>query len=202
MRRLFELDSPLMTGLSHMGDWIIFSILSLICSLPVITIGAAQVGIYTAMDRLQQCRVCTVKDYFQIVLENVKQSIVLLGVILLEMLLCGFGVWFYAIKGLRFIAIVFVCLLVFSLMSGVWIFPLQARFSNSIRRTMMNGVSCALLFPVRSILAVVIQSIPLVVFLYSPSLFVYMSIVWIAFWPAVIADVSLRILRKPFNQLS
>ena len=202
MRKLFELDSPVMSGLNRMGDWIIFSILSLLCAFPIITIGAAQVGLYTAMDRLQQTKVCGVKDYFVILLQNIKQSTVLWIVVLLEVLLCGFGIWFYAVKEAGSLTLIMIVLGVISLMAGIWIFPLQAKYSNSICRVLKNALLCTLLYPIRSFLLVCIHAIPLVVFVFSPDLFLYMSVLWILFWPALMANISLRVLKKPFSQLS
>ena len=40
MRHLFDLDSPVMSALSTLLDFFVLSILTLLCSLPVVTAGA------------------------------------------------------------------------------------------------------------------------------------------------------------------
>ena len=42
MRHLFDLDSPVMSALSTLLDFFVLSILTLLCSLPVVTAGAAR----------------------------------------------------------------------------------------------------------------------------------------------------------------
>ena len=41
LRRLFDLDNPLMQGLSIVADMLILNLLTLICSLPLLTAGTA-----------------------------------------------------------------------------------------------------------------------------------------------------------------
>ena len=49
MRRLFGMDSPLMSALMKIGDCLCLSVLWLVFSLPVITIGASSAALYTAV---------------------------------------------------------------------------------------------------------------------------------------------------------
>ena len=49
MRRLFDPDSPVMSALSSLMDFFVLSLLTLMCSLPVITAGAAWCALYGSM---------------------------------------------------------------------------------------------------------------------------------------------------------
>lgn len=49
MKSIFSYDSPMMQILSYIGDLIILNFIYLLCCIPVLTIGAAQAGLYTAM---------------------------------------------------------------------------------------------------------------------------------------------------------
>ena len=45
MGRLFDLDSPLFSGLNKLADLIYLNILTLICCIPIITIGASMTAL-------------------------------------------------------------------------------------------------------------------------------------------------------------
>ena len=45
MGKFFNLDSPLMSGLSKLADLIWLNILAFICSIPIITIGASMTAL-------------------------------------------------------------------------------------------------------------------------------------------------------------
>lgn len=49
MDKFFAYDSPVMQILMFIGDLIILNILFLICCIPIVTIGAAQAGLHTAL---------------------------------------------------------------------------------------------------------------------------------------------------------
>ena len=49
MRKFLNIDNPVMRGLSRVADCLILSILWLVFSLPVVTIGAASTALYTAV---------------------------------------------------------------------------------------------------------------------------------------------------------
>lgn len=53
MKNLFSLDSPIMQLLSKLMDMILLNLLFLLCCLPVVTIGAAQAGLMTAVRAMQ-----------------------------------------------------------------------------------------------------------------------------------------------------
>ena len=46
---LFRLDSPLMRGLSQLADLMLLNILAVICSIPIVTIGASASALYAAL---------------------------------------------------------------------------------------------------------------------------------------------------------
>ena len=48
MRHLFDLDSPVMSALSTLLDFFVLSILTLLCSLPVVTAGASWCALYSS----------------------------------------------------------------------------------------------------------------------------------------------------------
>ena len=53
MNRMFDFDSPLMQVLGFIADLFILNLVFLACCLPIVTIGAAQAGLFNAMRVLQ-----------------------------------------------------------------------------------------------------------------------------------------------------
>ena len=53
MNKMFDLDSPLMQVLGFIADLFILNLVFLACCLPIVTIGAAQSGLFNAMRVLQ-----------------------------------------------------------------------------------------------------------------------------------------------------
>ena len=49
MKNLFSYDNKVMQVLMTIGDLVILNILFLLCSIPIVTMGAAQAGLYTAV---------------------------------------------------------------------------------------------------------------------------------------------------------
>lgn len=67
MKQHFSYDNPMMSALSVIADMIILNVIFLLCCIPVITIGPAQTGLYTAMRVLrnpEDDRSC-LKAFFQ-----------------------------------------------------------------------------------------------------------------------------------------
>lgn len=51
MRSVFDIDGPVMSGVIKIFDCICLSVLWLLFSLPIITIGASSTALYTAVHR-------------------------------------------------------------------------------------------------------------------------------------------------------
>ena len=64
MRRLFDPDSPVMSALSSLMDFFVLSLLTLMCSLPVITAGAAWCALYGSMADLAAGASVHLQGYF------------------------------------------------------------------------------------------------------------------------------------------
>ena len=84
MGKLFDLDSPLFSGLNKLADLIYLNILTMICCIPIITIGASMTALnYVALkivrneasDRVQRRRVSTAELLSNPVLHDLCPSV-------------------------------------------------------------------------------------------------------------------------------
>jgi len=75
MNRLFSMDGPVMTALMKIGDVLCLSVLWIVFSLPVITIGASSAALYAAVHRcLRRNGAGIWKSFWNAFRENFKRS--------------------------------------------------------------------------------------------------------------------------------
>ncbi len=141
MKRLFDMENPLMQGLSIVADMMILNVLTLICSLPILTAGAALTAMNDVVIRIvRQEEGSVIRDYFKAFHANLKNGI-LLGIALLAAAgllyfdyLCALT---YA-PAMRYgIAAIAVLLLALAL----YAFALLARYENTLRQTVKNAAA-------------------------------------------------------------
>ena len=104
MNWLFDMDKPLMRGLSVVTDLIILNILTFICCLPVFTAGAAFTALYTIVIRIIRNEDgSVVKDYFRAFRSNFKKATLLwLGFLALIVILFVVGCEFFIRYSVKF----------------------------------------------------------------------------------------------------
>lgn len=75
MNRLFGIDSPLMGVLMKIGDCICLSVLWLLFSLPIVTIGASSTALYAAVHHSMRCGGAGIwKKFWEAFRENFKRA--------------------------------------------------------------------------------------------------------------------------------
>lgn len=205
MGQLFNLDSPLMQGLSKAADLILLNIVAVVCSLPVFTLGASAAALYYAVGCMQKDQGHLILAFFQAFKSNFKQATAQWLILLVIGFLLVMAMWFYTQAEISFggvlLAIVFVLLVLWS-MTVSWTFPLQAKFVNTVRGTLQNAVLCALAYFPRSLVMAVLNLIPLALFFLAPYWFFRLGFLWLLIWYALAAFLTLKLLKKPYASLT
>ena len=204
MRGFFNLNSPLMQFLSKVFDCIVLNILTILCSVPIITLGAATAGMYYAIGRQRRNEGSSVvKDFFHGFASNFRQAtgmwLILLpvGVLIVFSMLCAFSLGGgFTVMGV----IAAVCFVVY-MMVFTWAYPLLTRFDNTVLRTIRNAFLCAITHPLSSLLTVIAQLIPFGLLMLSTGLFAQASIYILVIWYAMIGHYVMWLFRKPFAKL-
>lgn len=201
MGNIFNPDSSLMQGLSKITDIIVLNLLTVLLSIPVITAGAALAALYDATWRIVQDEGSVYRSFFRAFKSNFKQATVLWLIIAASGFVLGYCVLFYVQNELFPLVVVSAVLLLLWAVSVAWVFPLQSRFENTIWHTIKNSFLCGIGYLPRSMVMAVLKLLPWVVFLLATDTWIQMSFLWVAFWMAMTAYVSLMLLRKPFAKL-
>ncbi len=138
------IDNPIMRGMGRLADFIILNLLWVVCSIPIITIGASTTALYTVMLKLVKNEEGYIaKGFLKAFKENFKQSTIMWIIFLLISIV--FVVDFASIKlmsdkigGILQILFLFMGALLTAWM--VYAFALQARFVNTVKNTLKNAM--------------------------------------------------------------
>ncbi len=141
---MFQSDNLLSRVLTKVFDLCLLNILFLITSLPIFTIGVSLSALYTvtlAMSKNEESPVF--KMYFRMWKQNFKKGmiagLILLGIVAL--LIFDMWIWWNSRISYRmFFMIATLVLLSLVIMVSNWVFPLIAKFENSVKNMFKNAM--------------------------------------------------------------
>lgn len=205
MSSIFAPDSGLMKILSKLSDWIILNMLFVISCIPVITIGAAVTALYDGIRRIQEHQGFGWKVYWAAFGRDFKKSTLLWLILAGSGFLIVYGLVFYlktdaAIGGLG--KIICIIIGIVWLLASAWVFPIHAKYDNSVKQTIKNAMLCGCMFLPQTIIAVLLNAVPVAVALLLTSIFMKMAVVWFMLWFSVSAAVIHNRFQKPFAKMS
>jgi uncharacterized membrane protein YesL len=164
MNKIFNLDSKPMQLMNKFADIMFLNVITLICCIPIITIGPATTAMHYVLLKMfrNECD-GIIKNYFKSFKENFKQGIFLGLIYTVIAVILFVDVWYMLnveeIYLIFEIIIVVACVLV--LFSYVWVYPLQCRYENPIPMTIKNSFKVGLLNLGNTIMMILISLIPL-----------------------------------------
>jgi len=141
---VFGIDSKLYEFLSKIADLIIVNLLFIICSLPIVTIGAATTALYGVTKKMaSNSEGYIFRSYFKLFKENFKQSTIMWIILLVLSLIPTADLYIinYMPKGLLptvlrgfMLAAALAILFVF-----LYAMALQSTFENTVKNTLKNA---------------------------------------------------------------
>lgn len=191
MRRLFDIDGPVMTVLGQIANFVLLSFLWLLFCIPVITIGASTSALYYVALKMARREASGVAGlFFKALKENLGRGILFTlifgaaGAVLYvdyTIMLQQDSSWGNALRG------VFMALTICYLIIMLYTFPLQAQFENSICGTLKN----AFYFSIRNIritlTAMGIHAVPVLAIFLSMEQFLKLLPILLLVLPALVA---------------
>ena len=149
LQGLFNYDNPVWRFIGKLGDLIILNILWMITSIPIFTVGASTTALYYVTLKLVRDEDgYTLKSYFKSFKENFRQATIIWMIMLAAGLLLGFDLYFFLYmqtEASRFrtimvtvfgsLTLVYACIL-------TYVFPIQSRFYNPVKKTLFNAFLC------------------------------------------------------------
>lgn len=200
--KLFNADNPFNRFMSRVFDIITVNLLWLLLSLPVITIGASSIALYTMTLRMVRDEEGSlVKGFFKAFRDNFRQSI---PVTIIFFILYGLAFFnLYTALGSGNVVPVGASIAVILVITGiwVWIIPLIARYENTLAVHFNNAWRLAIAHFPYTLTFIVTTAAPFVWAVFSASTFIYVVPLWILLGGGAAAAINSIYLRKAFDKI-
>ena len=206
MHNLFHYENPFIQFLVRVGDLMILNLLFILCSLPVVTLGASLTALHrVTQNMLFEQEEPLIKSFFRAFRQNFKQSTLawLVELVVIVSLVCDvLLVMAYFDGGLAKAMYILVAVLAI-LVAGVfsYLMPLIARYENGMRQQVNNAVVLAIIKLPKTIILVLMNLLPVILLLISVPVFVQTLIFWVIIGFAFVSFLTSSILKPVFQEL-
>lgn len=142
MKKFFSKENKFTSFFRNVADLMILNVLTLICSLPIITIGASFTAMHYVLTKWDDDK-SIARDYFSAWKNNFRQATIMWVIYLIAFGIILFD--FYLMKEFllgtnavyTYVMIAIAIILAFAL---TWTFILQSRYENTILQTIRNSI--------------------------------------------------------------
>lgn len=179
------------------------SICWLVCCLPVVTVGAATSALYYASMKNHLGEGTIIRNFFRAFVRDFKQSLLLelivvavAGVLIVDLyVLPQMDI---PLGGLVQVVLTVVAVLGIAMLS--YLFPLVARYENTMVQRFQNAVFMSLMNFHYTLLIVAINCAPLLLLVLMTDLFLSIIPLLVLIWPGMCALINAKLFLKIFKQ--
>lgn len=206
MGNFLSIDSPAGRFIIRVCDLIILNVLYILCCIPVFTMGAANTALQAvALKMVRDEHTGVFREYFSSFRRNFKQSIPLTFLwmgsglfILLNIYVFNhwdFGIW----SGGKYI--MYIALILHHILF-TYVFPVFARFDNSLKNTLRNSGILAIRYTLNTVVVSVVNALPFLLDFFWPEVFQYVFFLWLFILFAVQAYWNAGLFRRVFDTIT
>ena len=202
MKLEYREESRFFHYLNYLGDLVVYSLLWLLCSLPVITIGASTAAIISVqLDLVRGPGASGVRHFFEqfrrTFFRATKAWIAVLAVGFL--MLVDYEFIMGQPAGVRGVLLpVCIGVSIFLLFICVYLFPVLSGKEMPLKRAVSVAARMSVAYLPRTLLLAVIAAVPVLEFLFVPSgVVVYTFPIWLFIGFSLLANLSARLLSEP-----
>ena len=165
--KLFNWDSPLILGFERIRDMIVLNLLTILCCLPIVTIGASLTAMHYMCLKMQRNEEGYISQgFFRSFRENFKQATgIWMGLLLVVVFIIAdfyaifrIDAWFADIALVTLIALTVVVVF-----TGTFIFPILSKFSGSTKQLVINAIKLSFGKLPKTILMISANLLPLAI---------------------------------------
>lgn len=177
MKNIFGENGLLYRMVTRMVDLVLLNIVFLFTCIPVITIGTAMTAMYAVT--MKMCRneeSYIIRSYVQYFRENFKKAtaawsllLIILGIILGDF-------WAIGVLGLKmtdYLRVLIMAVFLLWMMEVSYVFPLIAKFENTVKNTMKNALIIAMTRVIYTVPIVCVNLIPVGLIVYGGTPFLW-----------------------------
>lgn len=163
--KLFDLDSKFMYYANKFADLMWLNILTLVCCIPIFTIGASLTAMHRMLLAIYHDEESYItRGFFKSFKENFKQSTIIWIIYFAIIGILAADFWFIFKGGLELHNMIKYALGFVSLMvafSFSWVFVLQSRYENKVFRTIQNSIVVGTSHFFYSIMMILLSAMPI-----------------------------------------
>lgn len=167
MRKIFDLDSPVMRTLSTVADLMLLNLITFIFCIPVVTIGASLTAAhYVALKMIRNEENYIIKGFWKSFKQNFRQATIIWFIVLFIIIFLAVDLYIVFASEITLHSIVVALILVasvFSFFGIMYVFPVLAKFDNTIFATIKNAFLFSMMNLPKSVLMIVAYAFPVVI---------------------------------------
>lgn len=204
MNKFFGYDGILTKASFVVNTFVLTNILTLICCIPIFTIGAAFAAAQKVMqDFAMNNQQAILKTYFTAFWQNLGKStlLILLFVVTAVFLVADFYCVMLFASGVFALILYIVLIVVFALILGIasCCLSLIVRYENTFGEHLRNCLYLMMSNLPRFFLMAGLAALPAVLFLVNPNLFIQLVPVWVFFGVSLLVYLQVKLMLPLFN---
>ena len=202
MYKFFDPDGLFAKIMNTVLALIVLNVLWIVCSLPVVTMGASTAALYTVLIGLRDGNdTKVIRRFFAAFGENWKQASAVWLVLLAASAVCGLDLYLAAQTQSTVARVACVVGLVAVAMTATFAFPLLARFENTWRNHLKNGALLALSHAPRTLLSLALWGGAAVLTVYSFATMYHMILLWLMLGFSCLSYATLWVVTPVLRKL-
>lgn len=163
MGKLLDYENPILSFMSKLVDLILLNVLTILCCVPIVTIGASITAAHYTALKMHRGESYVWRNFWKSFKENFKQSTIIWIIFAM----------FFVVEYLAFITLsngtsetdltmqgVIVATGVFGICFMLWVFPLQSKFVNKIWKTIYTSFVMTFKHIIRTVLLLALFVLP------------------------------------------
>ena len=206
MKKTLQPENPVMIFMEKVFNMMLANVLFLICSVPVITIGAALTGLLQVVeDQIYHEDAPVIRRFFEAFRENFKQStaVFLMMAVFLIGMACNALLTLTYLRGwaaqMAYIILGVLTALGLAILS--YLFPMIVRYRNTLKDHLNNSLILTIVKFPRTLLMLLLNTLFFWIPFFSFQLFLATLVFWLIIGFAFIAYSDIRILVPVFKQM-
>ena len=198
MAGFFSTDSKLYRFMSRLTDLLKLNLMWLLFSIPIVTIGASTIAAYTVALKLAESREGYIaREFFDAFTANWKQGIAMtfINTICIWALRLDYQVFNTGEENSVVFLIIGVISAYVFLFSLLYVYPLLARYENTVFNSLKNSFRIGMKYFLRSLLLIILLAIETVVMFLNYSTLILIVLIGPAFMIFTVSNFAMVIFR-------
>ena len=205
MGRFFNMDNKFFVFMGKIADLCMLNLLCIICCIPIVTAGASLTALYyVTMKMVRNEEAYIFRSFFRSFKQKFKKATLINIIMLAAAALLYIDTNIAGKMGQpagKILGMIFAAFTLLYVMILLYVYPLLAKFYNSVKNTFKNAILMAIRHLPYTILMLLICACPILI-LFIPSFQIQMSLIMlvILFGPAVIAYGNSHFFVRIFDK--